>query len=65
MSTNLPKELRRNTVKKTVYFASKRLFRLAGKPPEAMRTDLTCGGKPVLFLHAPKSAGTRRSGAIF
>ncbi|CAN1506746.1 Sulfotransferase [Paracoccaceae bacterium] len=28
-----------------------------GRPTNAMRTDLTCDGKPVIFLHNPKTGG--------
>lgn len=34
-----------------------RLAKLWGRPTSAMRTDLTAGGKPVIFLHNPKTGG--------
>jgi hypothetical protein len=33
------------------------LARAWGRPTDAMRTDLTCNGKPVIFLHNPKTGG--------
>lgn len=58
MNVDLPKILHRNKTKELTYFATKRLFRLVGKPPKAYVTDLVNEGKPVIFLHAPKVAGT-------
>ena len=34
-----------------------RLAKAYGRPTDAMRTDLVCDGKPVIFLHNPKTAG--------
>lgn len=64
MSDHLAPALRRNRLKRAVYFSTKGLFWLAGRPPTAMRTDLTCDGRPVLFLRAPKSAGTSLRGLL-
>jgi hypothetical protein len=58
MSDPLPKELQRFRPKEFVYFGTKRLYRFFGKPPKAYFTDLKKDGKPVIFLHAPKVAGT-------
>lgn len=33
------------------------LARAWGRPTSAMRTDLVCDGKPVIFLHNPKTGG--------
>lgn len=33
------------------------LAKLWGRPTDAMRTDLVCDGKPLIFLHNPKTGG--------
>ena len=35
-----------------------RLARIPGKPTTGMRTDYSCNGKKVLFLHNPKTGGS-------
>ncbi len=50
--------LRRSVVQKKIYFASKSLYKLTGVLPAPWSTPHTVDGKPVYFIHIPKSAGS-------
>ena len=54
----LRENLKRSVAQRKIYFASKSLYRITGHLPAPWKTSHTVDGKPVLFVHTPKSAGS-------
>ncbi len=52
------KTLERSILQRKIYFASKSLYKLTGKLPAPWTTPHTVDGKPVYFIHIPKTAGS-------
>ncbi|WP_457645917.1 sulfotransferase family 2 domain-containing protein [Profundibacter sp.] len=54
----MDKALKRSILQRKIYFASKSLYKLTGILPAPWSTPHSVDGKPVYFIHIPKSAGS-------
>lgn len=54
----LDKHFKRSAVMRNLYFASKSLYKITGHIPSPWLTPHRVDGKPVYFVHVPKSGGS-------